>query len=151
MTIGEDYVRPSMDEVLMHIAYAVAARGTCPYNKVGSTISRDGRVLTTGYNGAPAGMDHCSHGPRDPENVVPCTTAVHAETNAIAFAARWGVALGGAVMHTTLSPCRTCAQLIINAGISRVVCDEVYRDPTGIDLLVDAGVDVDVSWQMRLS
>lgn len=133
--------RPSIDEVLLHVAYAIAARSTCPYNHVGAIVALHGRVLTTGYNGAPAGMQHCTHGPRvEGKAIVPCVNAVHAEMNAIAFAARHGVSLDGGTMYTTLSPCRTCAQLIINAGILTVVFGEMYRDSAGLDLLSAAKV-----------
>lgn len=130
--------RPSMDSVLAHMAGVMAARGTCPTAKVGCVVSRDGRVISTGYNGSPAGMAHCSH--RAGES--PCRTAMHAEANAIAYAARYGAALAGATVHTTTSPCLDCARLLINAGIVRVVCGQAYRDLSGVDLLQLAGVEV---------
>ena len=135
--------RPSVDSTLLHIAYAMAQRGTCPYIQVGAIVARDGRILTSGYNGAPAGMEHCTHGDRDPDlPITPCLTAIHAEANAVAFAARFGVSLNEATMYTTLSPCRTCAQLIIQSGITRVVCMEMYRDPSGVELLRAASIAV---------
>lgn len=117
-------------------AALVAERGTCNRAKVGVVIARDGRILSTGYNGAPSGMPHCHHS----LNSDPCTTAVHAEANAIAFAARHGVALEGAELHTTLTPCQPCAQLIINAGIVRVISFQPYRDQSGLKLLRAAGL-----------
>jgi dCMP deaminase len=121
----------------------MAERGTCPYIKVGAIVARDGRILTSGYNGAPAGMEHCTHGDRNSDlPIAPCTTAIHAEANAIAYAARHGAPLHDATMYTTLSPCRTCAQLIIQSGISRVVCMEMYRDPVGVELLRAASIAV---------
>jgi dCMP deaminase len=142
--------RPSIDVTLLDIAKVMAERGTCPYIQVGAVIVRDGRILSSGYNGAPAGMKHCTHGAlRDLSNVTPCTTAIHAESNAIAYAARHGTALRDATLYTTLTPCRTCAQLVIQAGIVRVVAGEWYRDRTGVDLLRDGFVAVSVvGWGM---
>lgn len=127
------------------MAAVMAQRGTCPYVKVGAIIAREGRILSSGYNGAPSGMQHCIHGPRmDDEPVKPCLTAVHAESNAIAFAARHGNVLGWATMYTTLTPCRQCAQLIIQSGIERVVSLARYRDSAGEELLTDAEIPVEV-------
>jgi dCMP deaminase len=131
-----------MDETLMHMAWTMAARSTCSYRHVGCVISREGRLLTTGYNGAPSGMPHCVHPRRvDGQPVTPCTNAVHDVANAIAFAARHGSVLQGAQAHVTATPCVSCAQLLIQAGIVRVVADEAYRDLSGWELLAAGGVD----------
>lgn len=134
--------RPSMDEVLMHVAGAMAARSTCSYASVGCVLARDGRLLSSGYNGSPAGMPHCLHPTRVAgKPVEPCSTAVHAEANAVAFAARHGVSLQGATLYTTMTPCVACAQLIIQAGIVKVIAALAYRDPRGWDLIYDANVE----------
>lgn len=138
-----------MDITLLTMAYVMAGRGTCGRAQVGCVIALDGRVLSTGYNGAPRGMPHCDHPPGErssdrPADAEPCATSVHAEANAIAFAARYGVGLGDAVLYTTLSPCVTCAQLIVNCGVQRVVCASVYRNTDGIELLLRADVTVDI-------
>lgn len=132
-----------MDETLLATAFVMAQRGTCDRAHVGCVVALDGRVLTTGYNGAPRGMAHCVH-PADEQRDSGCAYAVHAEANAIAFAARNGVALNGSTVFTTLSPCIVCAQLLINVGTERVVCAELYRDHGGVRLLLDAGITVDV-------
>lgn len=153
--------RPSRNRVCMDMARAVAQRGTCSRAQVGVVIALEGRVLSTGYNGAPAGMNHCSHEcncdrrksplemglhadfcPQNSENV--CKIVTHAEANAVAFAARHGVAIEGAELYTTLSPCLTCAKLVINAGIIRVWIGEAYHSQDGLVLLQNAGID----WQM---
>lgn len=102
-----------------------------------------------GYNGAPAGLPHCDHDectcryegghllggdPMCPKHGA-CRTAVHAEANALAFAARFGLGTEGAELHTTHQPCLTCAMSIINAGIIRVVFENPYRDNGGLLLL----------------
>lgn len=122
---------------MMDIAFTVARRGTCSRLQVGAIVSRDGRVISTGYNGKPVGMSHCVH--TDDE---PCRLAVHAEANAVAFAARYGVSCAGAELHVTHQPCLNCAMLVINAGIVRVSYLETYRDPAGLHLLEGAGIDV---------
>lgn len=154
--------RPTIDDVLMQIAHLWETRSTCSRNHVGALIARDGRTIGTGYNGAPSGMEHCNHtglrldgsvimqrrvspvpmldqGPMDRG----CRLAIHAEANAIAYAARHGVSLEDATIYSTLSPCYECSKLIIAAGLQRVVYNRSYRDPAGIDLLRMAGLTVD--------
>lgn len=143
--------------MLMEVAQAVAKRGTCSRKQVGAVVAREGRVLVTGYNGTPAGMAHCRHDcdcgypgeggllfqGKHLSNCVsftPCTQSVHAEANAIAFAARYGMSLDQANLYTTYSPCLACAKLIINAGISKVYMAEVYHDRAGFELLNQAEI-----------
>jgi dCMP deaminase len=134
--------RPSTDDILMRIAELWAMRSTCGGAQVGAVLARDGRVLSTGYNGAPAGMPHCScvRYEVDPEQE-PCATSVHAEANVIAFAARYGLVTEGTTLYSTLMPCTTCAMLLLNAGVERVVAKRHYhRGHGGYDLLAAAGV-----------
>lgn len=131
--------RMSRDQMLMEIAEVVSNRGTCSRLQVGAVISRDGRPIVTGYNGAPAGLPHCTHTPFDEGG---CTHAEHAERNAVAFAARYGLALEGSELHCTHMPCLNCARMIINAGIVRVVYDERYRRTEGVELLREVGIEV---------
>jgi dCMP deaminase len=138
-----------MDRTLIDTAHVMSRRGTCSRRQVGVVIALDDRICSTGFNGAPRGMAHCVHPPDERsselEPTAPtCQWAVHAEANAVAFAARSGIALDGATLYTTLSPCVVCAQLVINAGITRVVCAVRYRDATGINLLDEAGVAVEI-------
>lgn len=133
--------RPGRDEWLMRIALITAERSTCSRAQVGAIVVNEGRIISTGYNGAPSGMDHCGHPEVEPPETG-CKKAVHAEANAIAAAAKLGIATQDAVMYTTLSPCYTCAQLIINAGIGEVVFFESYRDSAGWELLQRGGVNV---------
>lgn len=137
--MGHTANRISRDQMLMEVARAVAKRGTCSRKQVGVVVAREGRVLVTGYNGAPAGMPHCEHG--FPHGGV-CEVSVHAEANAVAFAARYGIRLEGASLYTTYMPCLACAKLIINAGVVQVFSGELYHDPAGEDLLIAAKVGI---------
>lgn len=128
------------NQMLAEIAAVVSLRSTCSRLNVGAVLSREGRVISLGYNGAPAGVDHCDHTNDRPGDG--CAKAVHAEANAIAFAARYGVATDRSVLHVTHMPCRKCAELIINAGIREVDYEHPYRDPSGIILLEEGGVNV---------
>lgn len=143
-------MRISREEMLMRQASVVALRSTCERLHVGAIIARDGRTLSSGYNGNVSGVDHCEHHIEEVrsilgkvERVSGCTEAVHAEANAIAYAARYGVGVDGAELFTTHQPCINCAMLIVNAGISRVYFDQPYRLNEGLNLLLQApSVDV---------
>lgn len=135
--------RINQPKMLMMAAEVFAQRSTCSRLQVGAVISRDGRILSSGYNGAPAGLPHCKHTTlEDMFERKGCTAATHAEANAIAFAARYGVAIEDTCLYTTHSPCINCAHLIINSGISSVIYNTEYRDSSGIELLAKVGIDV---------
>ena len=135
-------MRPTRQQMLIHVALVIAQRSTCTRLHVGAWIARDGRILTTGYNGPPAGMDHCTHtAGRALGDEIGCEVAVHAEANAIAFAARYGMGTDQAELYVTHSPCIACAKLIINAGIVKVVYATEYRSYEGLDLLEKARVE----------
>jgi dCMP deaminase len=125
------------DRVFLDIAVRLGELGTCSRAQVGAVITRDGRAVSWGYNGAPPGLPHCVH-PLDLDE--PCTVAVHAEANAVSFAARQGISTEGGTLYVERSPCVECARLIIAAGIKRVVFAEAYRDPSGAMLLGEAGI-----------
>lgn len=130
-------MRPSRDDTLMDVAHVFARRGTCSRLPVGACFSRNGRVLITGYNGPPSGAPECAHGDSEP-----CADAIHAEANAIAWAAREGIRLDGSELHVTHSPCPACARLIVQAGVWRVVYFEAYRLTEPVEYLREAGIDV---------
>lgn len=131
-------MRISRNHMLMGMAKLAAKRGTCLRRSVGAVIARDGRVLSVGYVGAPSGFAHCS--PADCGPGKPCERTIHAEANAIAFAAKEGIRLEDSVLYTTASPCIHCAKLIINSGIREVWYDEEYRDIAPVELLKQAGI-----------
>lgn len=150
--------RLSRVDMLMMTAFIVSQRGTCSRRAVGALIAKQGRILSTGYNGAPAGMSHCDHTSEPdvvvgtetpitgPATEIGCQRAVHAEVNAIAFAARYGIPVENSDLFTTMAPCLACAQLIINSGIIRVVCGSLHHraaEHAGMELLQVAGIRVD--------
>jgi dCMP deaminase len=132
--------RPSRTEWLMRLATIISTRGTCNRAQVGAIIVREGRTISTGYVGAPSGLPHCVAAGDEIGPDGGCTRTVHAEANAIAFAARFGTSTEDAELYCTHSPCVNCAKLIINAGIRRVVYEHEYRDQSGLALLEAAGV-----------
>lgn len=121
--------------MLMEMAIIASKRSTCGRKHVGAIIAIEGRPISVGYAGAPSGLPHClEHGClTGPEGG--CIRTQHAEANAIAFAARKGIATERATLYTTVSPCLACAKLIINAGILEVWYLELYRKMEGIALL----------------
>lgn len=130
--------RPSRINTLMAIAELMGERSTCNRLHVGALITRNARILSTGYNGPPAGLNHCNH--TDSNS---CDASVHAEANAIVFAARHGMGTENTTLISTHQPCLKCAQLIINSGITSVIYQWEYRDYAGLDLLALAGINVD--------
>lgn len=131
-----------MDDVLLDVARVMSRRGTCTRLRVGAVLAVDGRICATGHNGAPSGLPHCSHPTDEPSDVETCQTSVHAEANAVAFAARHGVSIAGATLYCTHTPCVHCAMLLVNAGISAVVCALRYRLSAGVDVLRSAGLEL---------
>jgi dCMP deaminase len=119
--------RSSWDKYFMDIAKQVATRATCDRKHVGALLVRDRIILSTGYNGSIRGLPHCDQVGHMLENDH-CVATVHAEANAIIQAAKNGVRIDGATIYTTASPCWPCFKLIANAGVTRIVFGEFYRD-----------------------
>jgi dCMP deaminase len=135
-------MRPEWDLYFMKIAYAVSERSTCDRAFVGCVLVRDKRILTTGFNGSPAGLEHCDEaGHLMVEGH--CVRTIHAETNAIIQAALHGVSTRDATCYVTHLPCINCTKVLINAGITRIVYSEAYRfDENAQNFLLAAGVEV---------
>jgi dCMP deaminase len=119
--------RASWDEYFMNIARAVATRSTCSRKHVGAVIVRDKVILSTGYNGSLRGLPHCDEVGHMLEDGH-CVRAIHAEANAVIQAATHGVRIEGAGVYVTASPCWSCFKMIANAGLTRIVYGEFYRD-----------------------
>lgn len=140
--------RPSWDEYFMNIAEVVATRSNCSRRHVGAVIVRNRHILATGYNGTPHGVKNCfaggcprcAHTTKSGSHLEECL-CVHAEQNAICQAALHGHAIEGASVYVTISPCLTCAKLIINSGITEVVYggDYAFLD-TVKDIFKQSGV-----------
>jgi len=144
-------MRPSWDEYFVEIARQVATRSTCLRRNVGALIVRDKRILSTGYNGAPRGLEHCDVAGCLREKLgIPSgqrqeiCRGLHAEQNAIIQAALHGVSVEGGAIYVTHQPCITCAKMIINSGIVRVVCANAYPDELARQMLDEAGVELSV-------
>ena len=140
-------MRPNTHEYFMDIAKVVATRSTCLRHHVGAVIIKDKHIISTGYNGACKGLEHCLDIGciRDRENIESGTMhevcrAVHAEQNAIIQAALHGVSTEGSTLYCTHQPCVICSKMIINAGIKRVIYGEEYPDVAGLKLFASAGV-----------
>ncbi len=120
--------RPTLDEYFMKVARTVATRSTCRHRDQGAVIVKDGRILSTGYNGAPPGQPHCIDLRRCiKEEGFRCRAeGLHGESNAIASAAKVGISVDGAAIYCVYSPCEACCNLLKSAGIVGVGYAEVY-------------------------
>ena len=135
-------MRPDWDTYFMKIAHDVALRSTCDRAYVGAVLVREKRILTTGFNGSPAGLPHC-----DEEGHLlvegHCVRTIHAEQNAIIQAALHGVSTKGATCYVTHFPFLICAKALINAGVVRIVFDNQYRvDENALMFLQLANVEL---------
>ena len=148
---GNPYQRPSWDDYFMEVSEAIAKRATCNRGRSGCVIARDRQLLVTGYVGSPAGLPHCdevghlmkkvTH--EDGKTTQHCVRTVHAEQNAICQAAKLGISIRGATLYCRMTPCRTCAMLIINCGIVRVICQQKYHaGEESEQMFRDAGIEL---------
>jgi len=141
--------RLSIDEYFLKIASVVAERSTCLRHHIGAVSVRNKHILTTGYNGAPAGLKDCLElGCLRDANNIPSgerheiCRAIHAEQNAIIQAALHGISLEGSTIYCTHTPCILCAKMLINARITRFVSFGKYSDDRFIELFHEAGVEI---------
>ncbi len=144
--------RISWDDYFLKIADSVSKRATCNRGKSGCVIVKDRQILATGFVGSPVGFAHCDDvGHRikritheDGEVTEHCMRTIHAEQNAICQAARLGISIENATIYTRMTPCRTCAMLIINCGIERVVCERKYHaGEESENMFNDAGIKLE--------
>lgn len=147
----EKFKRPSWDAYFMEMAEVVRKRSTCLRRSVGAVIVKDNRIMTTGYNGVPIGIEHCqTRGCIREQLKVPSgerhelCRGLHAEQNAIIQAAYLGQSIAGGTLYCTTQPCIICAKMIINADIRRVVIKEAYPDALSEEMLKEAGIKIEV-------
>ena len=127
--------RPSWDEYFMEIANTVAKRATCSRGRSGCVIAKDKQILVTGYVGSPPGFPHCDEVGHQMKTVIHedghetqhCVRTTHAEQNAISQAAKLGIPLLGSTLYCRMTPCTTCARLIVTSGIAKVICEKKYH------------------------
>lgn len=132
---SEAHKRPSWDEYFIEMTDMIGSRGTCDRGRSGCVITRDKRILSTGYVGSPVGLPHCDEVGHEMHTVTNedgtqsrhCVRTAHAEQNAITNAARVGVSLLGGTLYCKMMPCYRCGQSIVNAGIVRVVASKDYH------------------------
>lgn len=142
--------RPDWDDYFMQITRVVASRATCLRRAVGAILVKDRRILASGYNGPPSGLAHCEEvGCYRMQHNIPAGQRVelcrglHAEQNSIIQAAIHGVKLEPPLTcYSTTQPCVTCAKMLINAGVTRIVFEGTYPDELALAMLREAGVDL---------
>ncbi len=143
--------RPDTDQYFLKVASVVGERATCRRHHMGAVAVKDKHILTTGYNGAPAGQKDCLElgclrdelGIPSGERVEICR-AIHAEQNVIIQAALHGVSLEGSTIYCTHTPCVLCAKMLVNAKIKRFVSFSKYNDDEFVKLFKEAGIEVDI-------
>lgn len=139
--------RPSWDEYFMQLAHLISTRSTCTRRKVGAVVVKEKRILSTGYNGTPSGVKHCTEvgclreklGVPSGQRQEICR-GLHGEQNAILQAARFGNSMKDSVLYCTTQPCVTCAKMIINSGVTEVIYEGEYPDKLALEILKEAGI-----------
>jgi dCMP deaminase len=141
--------RPSWDDYFMKITEDVATRATCIRRKVGAIIVKDKRILTTGYNGVPTGITHCTHDtclrnihkvPSGEKHEL--CRGLHAEQNAIIQAALYGISIKDSKIYITNQPCSICTKMLINSGIKTFIYKDPYNDPLALVMAKEAGIEM---------
>lgn len=140
-------MRISWPIYFMKMAELAAERSTCKRRQVGAVAVKDNHILATGYNGAPAGQQHCLQiGCLREELQIPSgqrhelCRAVHAEQNVICQAAQHGISLAGATLYCTTQPCSICAKMLVNTGICKIVFKDGYPDEMTLDILSNSNI-----------
>ena len=127
------------DKAYLRIAKEWSLLSYCKRKQVGAIIVKDRMIISDGYNGTPSGFENCC----EDEDGLTRWDVLHAEANAILKVARSTQSCEGATLYITLSPCKECSKLIHQSGIKRVVYKDGYRDDSGIQFLIKAGVEVE--------
>jgi dCMP deaminase len=128
------------DKAYLRIATEWSRLSYCKRKQVGAIIVKDRMIISDGYNGTPSGFENCC----EDENNITKWYVLHAEANAILKVAGSTQSCEGATLYITLSPCKECSKLIHQSGIKRVVYHQGYKDDSGIQFLIKAGVEVEL-------
>jgi len=147
--------RPDWDSYFMEIARISSKRSTCLRGKTGAVLVRERRVLTTGYNGPPAGLKHCQetgcireeHGVCDGERLE-ITRGLHSIQNTIIQAAVFGISIKDSILYTTHPPCTICTRMLINAGVQKIIMGRGFPQDFSRRMLDEAGIEL-VSWDQE--
>lgn len=135
--------RPSFDDIYMNLAVNLARRSHCVKAHVGAVLAKDTRIVSLGYNGPPAGTHNCDVEWPDlgceRDRKGGCSLAIHAEENAILYAAKNKTEIEGSILYVTLSPCLPCARIIFTSGIKKVLYLNSYAEYKGLEM--DEGVE----------
>ncbi len=151
MTQEEEYIRPTWDEYFLEVMHALAKRATCSRGRTACVIVKDNQIIASGYVGSPPGLPHCDEVGHLMKKMVNedgslsehCVRTIHAEQNAICQAAKRGVSVEGATLYCKMSPCRTCAMLLIACGIKRVVAEYKYQKGSeGEEMMRQVGIEI---------
>jgi dCMP deaminase len=134
----EDKKLNKYDKAYLRIAKEWSQLSYCKRKQVGAIIVKDRMIISDGYNGTPSGFENCC----EDEEGLTRWDVLHAEANAILKVARSTQSCEGATLYITLSPCKECSKLIHQSGIKRVVYQNGYRDDSGLQFLIKAGIDV---------
>jgi dCMP deaminase len=126
------------DKAYLRLAESWAQLSQCNRKQVGAIIVKDEIIISDGFNGTPAGFDNCCEN----EDGLTHWYVLHAEANAILKVAKSTNNCKGSTLYLTHSPCRECSKLVLQSGIKRVVFKEAYKDPSGVDFLKNAGVEI---------
>jgi dCMP deaminase len=135
----KDQKKLKYDQAYLRIASEWGKLSYCKRKQVGAIIVKDRMIISDGYNGTPSGFENCCE---DEQNTTKWYV-LHAEANAILKVARSTQSCEGATLYITLSPCKDCSKLIHQSGIKRVVYLEEYKDTSGIEFLIKAGVETE--------
>ena len=126
------------DKAYLKMAESWSALSHCSRRKVGAIIVKDDMIISDGYNGTPAGFDNCCENEQGETEWY----VLHAEANAILKVAKSTNNSRDAILYLTLSPCKDCSKLVLQAGIKKVVFKELYKDTSGVDFLKSAGIEI---------
>jgi dCMP deaminase len=147
----KNVTRPDVDQYFLKIASVVAERSTCRRHHVGAVAVKNKHILSTGYNGAAAGLRDCLELGclRDEQNIPSgerheICRGIHAEQNVIVQASLHGVSLEGSTIYCTHTPCVLCAKMLVNAKIARFVSFGKYNDESFKELFLEAGIKFDI-------